>query len=245
MKLTLKVSLLALALSLTACSGSGELVDKIQQSADSVLTGGGVVALSTADITAGLKEALSKGTGSVVSQLGAGGGFSADELIRIPLPDSLLKAKNYADKFGLGGYFVELENKLNEAAELATPKAKELFVGAIKDMSVDDARGILSGPDDAATSYFQTNMSERLSEEMRPIVASSLDEVGAVRSFNKLLKGYQKLPGAPKVDADLTQHVVDGGVGGIFHYVAEEEKAIRENPAARTTELLKRVFSSQ
>ena len=245
MKLTLKVSITALVISLAACSGSGELVDKIQKSADSVLAGGGDAALSTADITAGLREALNKGTSSVVGQLGTGGGFSADELIRIPLPDSLLKAKKYADKFGLGSHFVDLENKLNEAAELATPKAKELFVGAIKDMSVDDARGILGGPDDSATRYFEANMSERLGEEMRPIVASSLDQVGAVRTFNNLLKGYKKLPLAPKVDADLTQHVLDGGVDGIFHYVAEEEKAIRENPAARTTELLKRVFSSQ
>lgn len=245
MKLILKVSFVAIVFSLGACSGGGELVEKLQKSADSMLAGSGEAVLSTADITAGLKEALSKGTTAVVGQLGAGGGFSADEIIRIPLPDSLLKAKKYADKFGLGSHFVDLENKLNEAAELATPKAKELFVGAIKDMSVDDARGILSGPDDAATQYFESNMSTRLGDEMRPIVASSLDEVGAVRSFNKLLKGYNKLPLAPKVDADLTQHVLDGGVGGIFHYVAEEEKAIRENPAARTTELLKRVFSSQ
>lgn len=245
MKLTLKVSLAAFVISLGACSGSGELIDKIQKSADSVLAGGGEAVLSGADITAGLKEALSKGTSSVVGQLGAGGGFSADELIRIPLPDSLLKAKKYADKFGLGSYFVDLENKLNEAAELATPKAKELFVGAIKDMSVDDARGILSGPDDAATRYFETNMSARLSDEMRPIVASSLNEVGAVRALNNLLKGYNNLPLAPKIDTDLTQHVLDGGVEGIFHYVAEEEKAIRDNPAARTTELLKRVFAAQ
>ncbi|MCB1755897.1 MAG: DUF4197 domain-containing protein [Gammaproteobacteria bacterium] len=243
MKFLLKTFQILSVASLVACSNSGEVIDKIQQSAGSVLgqSSGG---LSTADITAGLKEALNKGTTDVVGRLGKSGGFSADQLIRIPLPASLQKAKDYADKFGLGGRFVELENSLNEAAELATPKAKALFVDAIKDMNVSDARGILQGPDDAATQYFQNNMSDRLSEEMRPIVDNSLNQVGAVRSFNSLLSAYRKLPLAPEINADLTQHVVDGGISGIFHYVAEEEKAIRENPAKRTSELLQRVFGS-
>ncbi len=230
---------------IAACSDSGGIVEKIQKSAESVLGQGAEAGLTTADISAGLKEALNKGTGEVVSQLGKNGGFSADKLIRIPLPQSLLKAKSYADKFGMGSYFADLENKLNEAAETATPKAKKLFVGAIKDMSLDDAWGILKGPDDAATRYFESNMSERLAEEMRPIVDNSLNQVGAVRSFNQLLSSYNKLPLGPKIDADLTGHVVDGGVNGIFHYVAQEEKAIRDNPAKRTTELLQRVFAAQ
>ena len=237
--------MLILLFSLSGCSGSGEMVEKIQKSAESVLGQNGVSGLTTADITAGLKEALTTGTGAVVSQLGKDGGFSADQLIRIPLPDSLQKAKTFADKFGLGSRFVELENSLNEAAELATPRAKELFITAIKDMGVSDAKGILQGPDDAATRYFESNMSARLGDEMRPIVANSLNQVGAVRSFNSLLKAYRKLPFAPDVNADLTQHVVDGGVKGIFHYVAEEEKAIRQNPAKRTSELLQRVFAAQ
>lgn len=246
MKLTYPHILLVSAmLSISACSGSGELVDKIQKTADTVLGSAEEGGLSSSEIAAGLKEALTKGTGDVVAQLGQSGGFSANELIRIPLPSSLQKAKDFADRFGLGGSFADLENSLNEAAELATPKAKTLFVSAIKDMTVSDARSILQGPDDAATRYFETAMSGRLADEMRPVVAASLDEVGAVRNFNSLLSKYKRIPGAPEIDADLTGHVVDGGIGGIFHYVAEEEKAIRENPAARTTELLKRVFGSQ
>ena len=231
-----------LVLSVVACSGGGSIVEQIQKSAESVMGGDG---LSTDDITAGLKEALNQGTATVVSQLGRSGGFTADQNVRIPLPKSLLKARDFADKFGLGGRFTDLEDKLNEAAELATPKAKELFVSAIKDMSVNDARGILDGPDDAATRYFETAMSDRLGEEMRPIVAESLNQVGAIRGFNDLLGKYRKIPGAPEVNVDLTQYVVDGGVNGIFHYVAEEEKAIRENPVKRTTELLQRVFGTQ
>lgn len=239
------IFLVSAMLSVTGCSGSGELVEKIQKSAGTVLGSSEEGGLSSSEIAAGLKEALTKGTSDVVAQLGQNGGFSANDLIRIPLPSSLQKAKDFADRFGLGGSFTDLENKLNEAAEIATPKAKSLFVSAIKDMSLSDARSILQGPDDAATSYFENAMSGRLAEEMRPVVSASLDEVGAVRNFNNLLAKYKRIPGAPDIDADLTGHVVDGGIDGIFHYVAEEEKAIRENPAARTTELLKRVFGSQ
>lgn len=238
-----KTAIIALGFfGVTACSGGGAIVEQIQKSAESVL---GEDGLSTSDITAGLKEALTTSTGTVVSQLGKSGGFSSDDLIRIPLPESLLKAKSYADKFGLGNHFVELEDQLNQAAELAAPKAKDLFIGAIKDMSVSDAKGILQGPDDAATRFFETKMSDRLGDEMSPIVADSLNQVGAVRGFNNLLKKYRKIPLAPKIDVDLTQYVVNGGVNGIFHYVAVEEKAIRENPAKRTTELLQRVFGAQ
>ncbi|HBR96502.1 MAG TPA: DUF4197 domain-containing protein [Gammaproteobacteria bacterium] len=230
---------------LTACSGGGDLVEQIQKSAESVLGEGAPAVLSDTDIAAGLKEALNKGTGIVVANLGKKGGFATDQTIRIPLPQTLVKAKGYADKVGLGDHFVELEDRLNAAAELATPKAKALFVDAIKDMSLGDARQILQGSDDAATRYFEGKMSDRLRTEMEPIVASSLDQVGAVRSFNSLLEAYKKIPFAPEVEADLTGHVVSGGVDGIFHYVAEEEKAIRDNPAARTTELLQRVFGAQ
>ncbi|MDO6459963.1 DUF4197 domain-containing protein [Granulosicoccaceae sp. 1_MG-2023] len=239
-----QVFLVSAALTLTACSSSGELVEKLQESAGSVLSASSDGSLSTSEIAAGLKEALTKGTGDVVAQLGQTGGFSDNDLIRIPLPSSLQTAKDFADRFGMGSSFTELEDKLNEAAELATPKAKSLFVSAINDMTVTDARSILEGSDDAATRYFEESMSDRLAEEMRPVVESSLSEVGAVSTFNSLLSKYESIPGAPDLDADLTGHVVDGGIDGIFEYVAEEEKAIRENPAARTTELLQRVFGS-
>jgi hypothetical protein len=240
-----KHAVLLSSLALAACSSNGNLVEQIQKTAGSVLGQTSEGGLSTADITAGLKEALNKSTSTVVSQLGQTGGFSANKLIRIPLPASLIKAKGYADKIGYGKQFVELENRLNAAAELATPKAKELFVSAIKEMSLADAKGILNGADDAATQYFEGNMSARLTDEMRPIVAASLDQVGAVNVFNSLLNKYKKIPMAPKINADLTQHVVDGGVKGIFHYVAVEEKAIRENPLKRTSALLQKVFGSK
>ena len=230
---------------LAGCAGGGPTLDELTSAAESALgsTEGGV--LSTADITAGLKQALTKGSNAVVGQLGAENGFSADPTIRIPLPSSLRKARDYASKVGLEGSFDDLEDRLNRAAELATPKAKNLFVGAIRDMSVQDAKGILQGPDDAATEYFRGKTGSSIQSAMRPLVDDALAQVGAVRTFNSLLAKYRAIPLAPKIDADLTGHVVEKGSDGIFHYLAEEEKAIRTNPLERTTDLLRRVFAAQ
>jgi len=227
---------------LAACSNTGQLAEQLQKSG---LLKNATGALSLDEITAGLKEALSKGSNAVVGQLGSSGGFSKDDAVRIPLPSSLAKARDFAAKIGLDGTFNNLEDKLNEAAELATPKAKSLFLGAIKSMSLEDAKGILNGPQDAATKFFETKTRTQLAGDMRPIVDNSLSQVGAVNTFNQLADRYKKFPLAPKVDADLTGHVVNKGMDGIFKYLAAEEKKIRENPAARTTELLKKVFASR
>ncbi len=232
----------------TACAAGGLKLDDLKDAAkaavESSVSGDAVSALSTDEITRGLKEALTTGSNAVVSQLGAANGFSGDPAIRIPLPKSLVKARDLAKKVGLESSFDDLELKLNEAAEEATPKARALFVNAIQDMSVDDAKGILQGPDDAATEYFRGKTGTELQSQMRPIIDSALANVGAVSSFNSLLSKYNAIPFAPKVDADLTSHVVEEGSNGIFYYLAEEEKAIRENPIKRTSEILQRVFGS-
>ena len=139
----------------------------------------------------------------------------------------------------------DLELRLNRAAEMATPKAKELFLQSIKEMTLDDAMGIYKGPDDAATKYFQNKMSHPLAETMRPVVEDSLSQVGAVQSYDTIMEKYRSLPFVPDVKADLTHHVIDKGMDGIFHYLALEEAAIRKNPAKRTTDLLKLVFGSK
>jgi len=231
-------------LSSCAADGSPDLegLTAAAQSALSASDGGG--ALSTDEIILGLKEALVSGSNVVVSQLGQTDGFSADPAIRIPLPRSLQNVREFASKVGLERSFDDLELKLNRAAEAATPKAKELFLGAIRDMSVSDARGILQGPDNAATEYFRDKTGDDLQAQMRPIVDQALAQVGAVSSFNQLLSRYNAIPLAPKVEADLTAHVVEEGSDGIFFYLAEEEKAIRENPLKRTSQILQRVFGS-
>ena len=243
------VAALAAASTLGGCAAGsgGPTLDDLRGVAGSVLggEGGAASALSTEEIVAGLKEALATGSSIVVAQLGRPNGFSGDPRIRIPLPESLQKAKELASRVGLGGRFEQLETKLNEAAEEATPKAKSLFLGAIRSMSVADARGILQGPDDAATRYFRDQTGSELQAEMRPIVDRALGEVGAVTAFESLASRYNAVPGLPKLNADLTGYVVDEGMDGIFTYLAEEEKAIRENPLKRTSEILQRVFGSR
>ena len=235
---TLSASLLVLG-----CASDGSFdIGTITDSAGQIVLGGQGASLSDTDIIAGLRAALETGTGTVVQQLGASNGFNGDSQVRIPLPNALTKTRDFAGKVGLDGAFNDLETKMNRAAELATPKAKALFVGAIRDMSVTDARGILNGPDDAATSYFLDKTGADLQSAMRPIVDNALAQVGAVNTFNSLVSSYRRIPGAPAVDADLTGHVVEKGSDGIFYYLAEEEKAIRENPLKRTSEILQRVF---
>jgi len=241
----LAAPLILSSLLLVACAGDGPKFEDLKQAAESALGNTASGPLSVDEITRGLKEALTTGTGSVVSQLGQADGFNSDPQIRIPLPNALIKARNIASKVGLESSFDDLELRLNRAAEEATPKAKALFVDAIRSMSVEDAKGILQGPDNAATEYFRGKTVSQLQAQMRPIVDQALAKVGAVNSFNKLLSQYNTIPLAPKVDADLTGHVVDEGTDGIFYYLAQEEKAIRENPLKRTSEILQRVFGNR
>ena len=200
-------------------------------------------ALSVDEITAGLKQALEKGAAAVVSQLGAENGFLSDTSVHIPLPQNLATAKSLLDKAGFGAYTEELELKLNRAAEAAVPKATALFTDAISQMTIDDARGILDGPDDAATTYFRDKMSQGLVKEMSPVIDQTLESVGAVKAYDSMMGQYKTLPLVPDVKADLTSYTAGKAVDGVFHYLAQEEKAIRENPAKRTTELLKKVFN--
>jgi hypothetical protein len=148
-------------------------------------------------------------------------------------------------KVGMSSMLDDLELKLNRAAEVATPKAKELFFQAISEMTFEDVMNIYNGPEDAATRYFQDKMTPALAREMEPVVEQSLSQVGAVQTYDKIMGEYRTIPFVPDVKADLTTHVVEKGMAGIFHYMAVEEAAIRQNPAKRTTELLQRVFGAQ
>ncbi len=207
--------------------------------------GGGESAsqLTVEEIGAGLKEALKVGSGNVVNQLSLTDGFNKDQDIHIPLPDSLNTVKTMLEKVGMSSLFETLELKLNRAAEVATPKAKQLFLDAISQMSFEDVKKIYNGPDDAATQYFKGKMSPELASEMEPVIDSSLSEVGAIKAYDTMMKEYKSLPFVPDVKANLTDHVIEKGMDGIFYYMAKEEAAIRKDPAKRTTELLKKVFT--
>ncbi len=195
------------------------------------------------EIAKAFKEALSIGSENVVSKLGQVDGFNKDPAIHIPLPEKLNTVKTMLSKFGMSQMADDLELKLNRAAEAATPKAKKLFLKSIKEMSFKDVKKIYNGPKDSATKYFQKTMSPALDKEMKPIVQKSLSEVGAVKTYDNMMGKYKALPFVPDVKADLTDYVVQRGMDGIFHYIAKEEEAIRENPVRQTTALLKKVFS--
>ncbi|SFJ93387.1 Protein of unknown function [Desulfomicrobium apsheronum] len=199
--------------------------------------------LSQGEMGDGLKEALRVGTENVVAKLGQTDGFNTDEAIHIPLPGQLATVQKALKAAGYSSLVDDLELKLNRAAEQATPKAKALFVDAISAMTIEDAQKILSGPEDSATQYFRKSMGPNLSREMKPIVDTTLADAGAVQAYDNMMGQYKALPFMPDVKANLSDYVVEKGMDGIFHYVAKEEAAIRTNPAARTTDLLKKVFA--
>ena len=201
--------------------------------------------LTNSEITRGLKDALRVGTERVVNQLGQLDGFNADPAIHIPLPDSLNQVKSALSAIGMSSMMDDLELKLNRAAEEATPPAKKLFWDAITSMTLDDVKGIYNGPDDSATRYFQNKMSAPLSVEMQPIVENALNQVGAVQAYDAVIGQYSSIPFVPDVKADLNKYVIDKGMEGIFHYVAIEEAAIRNDPVKRTTDILQKVFGAK
>jgi len=218
-----------------------EMLNKLGTASTTTATGTGKN-LSVDEIAAGLKDALRVGSEAVVSRLGKNGGFELDKAVHIPLPDKLQTVKKTLAKVGMAGMLDDLELKLNRAAEVATPKARKLFLEAIDEMSIDDARKIYQGPDDAATRYFREKMSPELAREMKPVVAASLDEVGAVKTYDDIMGQYKNIPFVPDVKEDLNQYVVEKGVDGIFYYLAKEEAAIRSDPLKQSTTLLKQLF---
>ena len=245
---------LALGLQTTAVAGTSLLdqgssllnslnSSKSESSSSSSSSKSSSSSLSSSEIVSGLKEALETGASTVVGQLGTQNGFNSDSSIHIPLPSGLSKAKALMAKAGLGSYAEDVELKLNRAAEAATPKAKELFVKAITEMTFSDATSILNGEDDAATQYFKKKMSPDLTEAFTPVVEDSLGEVGAVQAYDTMVAQYKTMPFVPDVKGNLTGYTVEKTLDGIFYYLAKEEKAIRENPAKQTTALLKKLFN--
>jgi len=201
--------------------------------------------LTVDEIAAGLKEALRVGSRNVVKTLRKKDGFNLDPNIHISLPEVFDPMNGILATVGLSSLLDDLELRLNRAAEAATPKAKDLFLDAIGKMTFRDVQSIFQGPDDAATRYFKDTMSPELATALRPVVNRVLSEVGAIQAYDKLMGRYRALPLVPDIKADLTEHVVQKTMDGIFLYMAREEAAIRKDPAKRTTALLRRVFGSK
>lgn len=247
MKKHLLLSVAAIScLSLSACvsddwQGTAQSILGDLSSASSTQGAG----LSVTQITQGLKEALNVGSRTVISQVGKNGGFNLDPKIRIPLPATLAKVDSALDTVGLGYLTDDLQTKMNAAAEQGSAQALDLFISAISKMTIDDARQILSGQQDAATQYLRRTMGNELAAKFRPIIDNTLAQTGAIKAFDGVTKQYAALPFVSGLKTDLNDYVTQKAMDGVFYYVAQEEAAIRANPAKRTTEILRTVFGNQ
>lgn len=208
-----------------------------------VISGGS--ALTSDEIVSGLKEALKVGVDNAVSFLGQSGGYLNHEDVRIPMPASLQKAESLARTLGQDELADEFVVSMNQAAERAVPEALEVFTKAIKQMNFEDAKKILDGPEDAATRYFENKSRDDLTYRFMPIVERATNEVGVTRKYKNFTGSLGPAAGLMDTPAlDLDAYVTDKALEGLFYVVANEEKKIRENPAARTTEILEKVFGA-
>ena len=202
-------------------------------------------ALSNDEMISGLKEALGKGTQYAVDNLGKEGGFLDNASVRIPMPKSLSWVEKTLRTLRQDELADEFVASMNHAAERAVPEAADVFGDAIQQMTLEDARGILSGPDDAATQYFRKTTSATLTEKMRPIVEEATAATGVTSSYKNMMSKAGGMTSLLSSDAtDLDGYVTEKTLDGLFLMVAEEEKRIRQNPLARSTDLLKKVFGS-
>jgi hypothetical protein len=206
---------------------------------------GGDKPVTTAEVADGLKEALVKGISNgsdIVSQVD---GYFKNPQIKIPFPPDVKKVEDRLRQIGLGKEVDKFILTLNRGAEDAAKEAKPIFISAIRQMTIQDAWGILRGNDDAATQYLIRTTSAQLKEKFKPVIQNSLQKVNATKYYNDIVTRYNSIPMVQKVNPDLDDYATDKAIEGLFLMIAKEEKNIRADPAARTTELLKRVFGSQ
>ena len=222
----------------------GSMLNDLKEATKSLVPGNDSAELDTDTVISGLKEALRVGSERAVDGISQTNGFLGNPEIRIPLPPQVEKVGSLMRQFGMSELADDFETSMNRAAENAAPQATSIVVDAIKAMSFDDARTILNGPDDAATQYFREHTSTRLTELFRPSIKQSLEQVGSTRYYNQLTDQVASIPVVGEsINLDLPDYVTQKALDGLFTMLAVEEKKIRENPAARTTELLKKVFA--
>jgi len=199
--------------------------------------------LSTTEVTKGLKEALVKGVTKGAKKASATDGFNKNKLIRIPFPDDMQKVKNKLNSIGMSKLVNDFELSLNRAAEKSAKKATPIFVNAINTMSVDDARGVLKGGNRSATTYLKKTTTNDLTDSFNPVVKESLDEADATKYFDQIVTRYNKIPFVDKVNPNLEEYATEKTIDGLFTLVGQEEEKIRKDPAARTSDTMKKVFN--
>ena len=198
--------------------------------------------LTTDQVGEGLKEALIKGISNGSDMASQLDGYFKNPEIKIPFPPEVKKVEDKLRQLGLGNKVDEFVMTLNRGAEDAAKEAKPIFISAIRQMTIEDAWGILKGDQNAATNYLKRTTSAQLKEKFSPVIQSSLDKVSATKYYGDVTNTYNRIPFVEKVNPDLNSYATDKAIEGLFMMIAKEEKNIRDNPAARTTELLKKVF---
>lgn len=236
-----KVTVLLIALLFSTCCLAQSPLEQIWRKA----TAKPATNLGNDKITAGLREALKVSTNNAVATTGRPDGFLSNQAIKILLPQKLRNASRGLRLIGMGPQLDELEVGMNRAAEQAVPQAKQIFLNALMQMSIDDARGILSGNDTAATEYFRSKSSADLATAFKPIIHNSLQNVGVVQQYEQLKQNSLAAPVLRSQKFDLDSYVVEKALDGLFYVLGQEETKIRRNPAAQTSAILKEVFGSR
>ncbi|HET6515318.1 MAG TPA: DUF4197 domain-containing protein [Thermodesulfovibrionales bacterium] len=236
MKKALFIALTILVSSLDLARAAG--LDEIMKNIGGVSRG----APDEQTTASGLKEALEIGTENAVKSVSKTDGYFGNQTIKILMPEKIQKAADVLKKFGYQKEVDDFILSMNRAAEKAAPKAASIFGDAIKKMTVDDARKILGGGDTAATDYFKVKTHDQIYDAFKPIISSSMNEVGVTHSYKTMMSKYESIPFMSKESVDLDHHVTTKAMDGLYYMVGQEEKKIRTDPAARTTDLLKTVF---
>lgn len=205
---------------------------------------GGIDALSNADINAGLKAALTRGADAAVAQLGQKDGFFGNPALKIPLPPSLQKAEKAMRMLGMGRQADELVLSMNRAAEAAVPEAKTLLVDAVRAMTLEDARGILTGGQTSATDFFRRKTESTLTERFSPIVKATTDKVGLAQQYNQYAGAASQFNLIDRKQASVEQYVTQQALDRLYTVIGEKEAAIRANPMQAGSDLLKKVFGA-
>lgn len=234
---------IAILLTIFLCACTSAQINQTIGDVNKTLGGG--APLSTEEVASGLKEALIKGISNgsdIVSQLD---GYFKNPEIKIPFPPDVKKVEDRLRQVGFGSEVDKFIMTLNRGAEDAAKEAKPIFIAAIRQMTIQDAWGILKGQPDAATQYLKRTTSSLLKEKFKPVIQNSLDKVQATKYYGDIVTRYNQIPMVQKVNPDLNDYATDKAIEGLFIMIAKEEKNIRANPAARTTELLRRVFGAQ
>jgi hypothetical protein len=248
----MKKLILVAAMAMLGCQANawdlkdlGSIADEVKKGTGSNTTSNSSVdSLTDSEVSGGLKTALNQGVEKAVDSLGLVNGFFGNKEVKIPLPESLQKVEKGMKLIGMGKQSDELVLKMNRAAEAAVPEAKALLINSVKQMSLADAKAILTGPEDAATQYFKKTTSTQMGEKFLPIVTKATEKVQLAQTYNKYAEMGSQFGVVDKEDANIERYVTNKALDGLYLMIAKEEAAIRKDPLGQASSILKKVFGA-